>query len=57
MDHRDREFAALDHDFCPLTDMRQDACEVAGSFRFLDVDHTGSQDMIIALFLAVRFGV
>ena len=51
MDHRDREFAALDHDFCPLTHPRQHAREVAGSFRFRDVDDTITHDMIIALFL------
>ena len=53
MDHCDSEFAALDHDFCPLTHPRKHAREVAGSFRFRDVDDTIRHDMIIALFLRV----
>ena|SRR5579859_4858576 len=48
MNHRDWLFAVFDHDLCAGTDPCEQSGEVAGCFRFRDVDHMISHDTIIA---------
>ena len=44
------ELAALDHDYCTRAHSRQQPGEVAGSFRFRDVDDMVSHGLIILSF-------
>jgi hypothetical protein len=55
MDYCHRQLAAFDHDFRTRAYPRQQAGEVAGSVRFLDVDHRVSHGAIIPSFLPARF--
>jgi hypothetical protein len=55
MDHCHRQLAAFDHDLCTRAYPRQQASEVAGGFRFRDVDHIVSHRAIIQSFFLVRF--
>lgn len=49
MNHRDWLLAVLDHDLCAGADPREQPGEVAGCFRFRDVDHMVRHEVIIAL--------
>ena len=55
MDHRHGQLATLDHDFRSRTHPRQQPSEVAGGFRFRDVDHMVSHTTTIPLFPVFRF--
>jgi hypothetical protein len=55
MDHCHRQLAAFDHDLCTRAYPRQQASEVAGGFRFRDVDDIVSHRAIIQSFFLVRF--